>query len=259
MKKTITSIATVATSAVLLAAFIVSPANAATNSANAAAKLAKVIAKSDTAITARITALNNLNTRVADLKNVSATAKSNVSASVQTNISGLTALKAKIDADTDGTTALADAKTITANYRIYALVIPQGYILASSDRVSTIVGILNTLSGKLETRITDAGTAGKDTTALKASLSDYNAKMADASAQGQAAESGVGSLTPDQGNASVLASNTAALKASRADIKTATADIKAARADAATIVAGLKAFHLTTGTSAGVSATATVQ
>ena len=82
--------------------------------------------------------------------------------------------------------------------------------------------------------------AGKNVTALAAASADMTAKMADANAQAQAAQNGVSSLLPDQGNATVIASNKAALIAARADIKTSTTDLKAARADIQTILSGLK-------------------
>jgi hypothetical protein len=210
--------------------------------ANAAARLAKIVTRSDTAITSRITALNALVTKTQALKNVSDSAKTNISSQAQANISGLTSLKAKIDADTDAATALGDEKTITASYRIYALVIPQGYIVASADRVATVGGMLNTLGAKFQTRITADQAAGKDVSALNTALADMTAKVSAAEAQAAAAQNSVASLTPDHGDKTMLASNTAALKAARADIKTATADLKAAREDAGTIVKGIKAL-----------------
>jgi hypothetical protein len=191
------------------------------------------------------------------MKNVSAANKTTLSNEIQTNLSGLTALQAKIDADTDVTTALAEAKTITVDYRIYALVIPQGYIEASSDRVDTITGMLTAISAKLQTRITADQSAGKNVTAMQASLTDLNAKVADATTQAGVAESGVATLSPDQGNTTVAASNKAALVSSRSDIKTAASDLKAADADAKSIVQSLKALGGNTSASASVSASTT--
>ena len=222
------------------------PAHAQTVSASVSVKdsqnASKIIARSDAAITDRINKLNDLSNRVAGAKNISATVKANIAATIQTNISGLTALKAKIDADTDMTTLRADAKTITGDYRVYALVAPQSSIIAAADRVDTITGMMTTIGTKLQTRITAAQSAGHDTSALQASLSDLNAKIADANTQAASATSGVSSLVPDEGNQTQLQSNTAALKAARADLQTATSDLKTARQDAQSIITGLKAF-----------------
>jgi hypothetical protein len=209
-------------------------------SVNASVGLPAITTKSDTAIDARITALNTLATRVQAMQNVSASEKSATATQVSTQIANLTTLKAKIDADTDVTTARADAKTITGNYRIYALIIPQGYVIASSDRISTIVNLMTALQVKLQARITAAQTAGTNVTALLTAMTDITAKTNQATLSAQVAESKVSLLAPDEGNATVAASNKAALLAAHADIKTATADLQAARKDIATITSGLK-------------------
>ena len=237
--KSATGLAGVAT---LLAGFALTASAATTTPATA---LAKVISRSDSAITTRVNALNNLSTRISNMKNVSAATKTAITTEVQTEVGNLTTLKAKIDADTDLATAKADAKTITGDYRIYALVIPQGYIISSADRVGGIVGLINAIQTKLQTRITDAKTNGKDVTALETAMTDMTAKLADATTQASSAQSGVSALTPDKGDATVAASNKAALVAARANIKTANADLKAARKDIQTIRQGLKAMHVT--------------
>ncbi len=211
-----------------------------TLSLKASTLLPGIITRSDTAITARINALNALSARVSSMNNVSDSQKSAIATQVQTQISNLTALKAKIDADTDVTVARADEKTITGNYRIYALIIPQGYIVASSDRISTLVSLMTALQVKLQTRVTAAQTSGKNVATLQAALADITVKTNDATTHAQAALSKVSLLAPDEGNASVAASNKAALIAARADIKVAMTDLQAARKDISTITSGLK-------------------
>ena len=174
------------------------------------------------------------------MKNVPDTEKTAISNEVASETATLTTLKAKIDADTDVTVARTDEKTITANYRIYALVIPQGRIAVAADRVSTIGGLMTTMQTKLQTRIAADQTAGKNVGTLPATLADVTAKVADANAQAQAGENAVASLVPDQGNATVAASNKSALVSARADLKTAASDLKTAREDIKTIVQGLK-------------------
>jgi len=226
--------------ATLLSGFAVT-ANAQT-SATTNSNLAKVISRSDTAISTRIDALNKLSTRVGQMKNISASEVSSISTEVQTEINNLTTLKSKIDADTDITTARADAKKITNDYRIYALVIPQTSIIASSDRITTLVGMINAIQTKLQARVTTAQNTGKDVTALTAALTDMTAKLNDATSQANTAQSGVVSLTPDQGNTTTASANKAALLSARTNIKTATADLKAARQDINTITQELKAI-----------------
>lgn len=210
--------------------------------ANAAARLPDIIARGDADVAARITALNDLNTRVQAIQNESATEKANISAQVQTNIAGLSTLKAKVDADATASTARSDDQSIFTAYRIYALVVPQGWILASADRVTTITGLMSALGTKMQARITTDQSAGKNVSTLVAALADMNAKITDANDQAASAQAAVSGLTPDQGNATVAASNHAALVAARADIKTATKDLQAARQDVKTILQGLKSL-----------------
>lgn len=207
-------------------------------------RIAAIIARSDKQIEERISALNDVNTKVQALKHVSSSEKASIASIVQTNISGLTALKAKIDADTDLATLQADEKSILGSYRIYALVIPQGMILVSADRVVTIADMLTTVSSKLALRITEAQTAGKDVTSLNTTLADLNAKIALAKTEAATAQSSVSGLTPDQGDKARAEANHKALVDARTHIKAATEAIKAARKDIDIITKGLKAFHL---------------
>jgi hypothetical protein len=244
--------AALSTSLVLVTALVVFPVGAlslgvkATLSASStgeihaeaaiAAKLNDIIVRSDTAIASRVTALTALSTRIASFKNVSVATKTSLTNSIQANSTGLSILKNKIDTDTDASIAQSDEKMITASYRIYALVIPQGYILASADRVHVIADMMTTLSTQLQARITSAQAAGKNVTAMQTTFADFNAKIADASVHASLAESSVASLMPDLGNKATLEANTSALKAARADIKTSSQDLESARVDAKAIV-----------------------
>ncbi len=235
------AVATMLLSALPVSALATSTASTAKAGANAV-RLTTLIKKADTDISARIAALNDLDTRVQGLQKVSTTEKSAIDSQIQTNITGLTALQAKIDADTDLTTARTDAGTIFTTFRIYALVIPQGWILASADRVTTITGLLATLGSSIQTRISSAQASGKDVASLTAAMTDLSAKIADANTQEASAETGVATLVPDQGNKSTAASNHAALVTARGNIKTAATDILAARKDVTTLLQGLKAL-----------------
>jgi hypothetical protein len=194
-----------------------------------------------------------LSAKVQAMKNVSASEKTSISNEIQTNITGLTALRAKIDADTVLATAKTDAATIFTTFRIYALVIPQGYIEVSADRISVISGLMTSLSTKLQARITADQNAGDNVASLQTALTDIGTQTTNANAQAGIAQSGVVNLNPDQGNKTVEASNKAALVAARANIKTATTDLKSARQDISTILAGLKSFHTTVSASTTVS------
>ena len=223
-------------------------------SVNASAKLSAVDAKlrdtSTAEISKRVDDLNTLAARVEAMVHVSASTKTSLNASMQTNITALTNLENKIAADTDTVTLKADVSSITKAYRIYLLVVPQTRILAASDRAATIGDMMTALNVKFQTRIAAASAAGRDTTAILKAQADMNAKIADANLQSSTAISGVSGLMPDNGDATVLASNNAALVKARADVRVATSDLTAANKDVKTIIADIKGFNLDTSTTA---------
>ena len=206
----------------------------------------------DTEINARIASLNKLSARVSGAKHLSADQKSTINGELSTTLSDMTSLEAKIGTDTGSTTA-ADKATITKDYRVYALVLPQAAIVAASDRELDVVTQMQTLGTKLEARITANKAKGIDTTAQEAAYADFTAKVSAAQTSAQSSASAVAGLTPDNGDKTILASNTAALKTGRDDAKSAEASLKAARADIDVI---LKANHITASASASTTVTA---
>jgi len=225
----------------------------ANSAANAQQRMQNMENRGTTMIDARIDALNKLSTRLQDLKNVSVSEKATLSAGIQTELGDMTSLKSTIAADTSTSSMKADVQSITKAYRIYALIVPQASILAASDRVTTIVGLMNTLGTKLQARLSaSAGLSNLAT--LQADLADFNAQVSDASTQASAASTEVASLQPDNGVASVLSSNTAALKDARSKIQAAAKDLQTARQDAQSIIQGVKVSA-----SASASASSSVQ
>lgn len=217
-------------------------ASSTASSTREANRMANLIKRADREISRRITNLNSLATRIGAMKKLSSSEIISLTSSIQNEVSILTTLKTKIDGDTDLATLLTDVQSITKSYRIYMLVIPQSRIMAAADRVLTIVDNLNTLGGKLQTRITAAQSAGKDVSALQTALADFTAKVADAGTQAQAAVGEVTGLVPDNGDQTKMQANNAALKDARLKIQAAQQDFVAARKDAGTIAKGLRAL-----------------
>lgn len=214
----------------------------ATTTASTTVSITNAKARADQAIANRISDLNKLKARVDAMVKLSASQKASLDASIQASITDMNNLKVKIDADTDANVLKTDIASITASYRIYMLVMPQVAIAAASDRINTIVDMMTTIGAKFQTRISAAASAGKNVTSLQASLSDYNAKIADAKVQANAAASSTIALTPDHGDKTKAAANHQVLVDARAKIKVAQDDLKAARKDADNILKGLKAF-----------------
>jgi len=227
--------------------------------ATLSARITNIVNRANQEMVRRITALSALSARVNSMVRLSATDKSNLATSIQSQITAMGTLHAQIAADAaaNNTSSLkTDVQSITSSYRIFVLVIPQGMIEAASDRVLTIVGTMNDLGTKFSTRIQAAATAGNNVTAAQASLTDFNAKVADANTQATAAASEVASLTPDNGNATMQASNTATLKDARSKILAAQQDFVTARADATAIIKDFAGFKMSAAASANATASA---
>ncbi len=205
-----------------------------------AAHMQKAGDRGDQAIDKRIASLQALEARVSGMTRLSADEKATLSASLESTITQLTTLKAKIAAETDPTALKADLQSITKSYRVYALVLPQAAVVAAANRIETIVTQMQSFHDKLQTRITAASSAGTDTSAAAAALADFDAKVAAAATASASASASVAGLVPDNGDATVSAANTTKLKAARTQIQAAEASLKAARADIDTVLKNLK-------------------
>lgn len=191
--------------------------------------------RADSEIARRVTALNGLISRISQIKKLTNTQKADFTSKIQAQIDALNALKTKIDTDTDLTTLKTDVKSIVDSYRIFLVFMPQIRLLGAADRLSTVASDLTALSAKLETRISDAKSLGKDTVQLDTYLTDLNSKVAEAQTESSAVINEILPLTPDgyPGNRSIVLD-------ARAKIKTGTNDVKTARQDALNIVKQLK-------------------
>ncbi len=221
------------------------------------ARIAKNKARAEREIDQRVTALTKLETRIAAMKRLSSDQKTSLTATLSAQVSAMSDLKSKIDADTDTTVLKTDIQSITKAYRIFALVLPLERIVESADTLATRSDTMTTLSAKLQVRIDAAHTAGKDTTVVAGLISDMNTNSADAKVQANAAVALIVNLKPDNGDKSIAKSNTQAIFSARAKIKVGEMDIRTARRDASKITSALRAMHLNASMNAGVTASST--
>ncbi len=218
---------------------------------------AKAKERAASEIDRRIAKLNELGDKVKDMARVSDGGKDSVSTMVQAQIAALNDLRAKIQADDSTTTLKADMQSITKSYRVFALVIPQGHINVSADKIHTTASMMTAVTTKLSTRLADAASAGSDVAALQTTLTGVAAKLADANAAADAAVALTAGLSPDNGDQALMTSNKAALKAAREKIQTALKSIQSAREDIHAVADGLKKLHV--GASATTSASTSEQ
>lgn len=218
------------------------------------AKDAAIVKRSGIEIEKRVTDLSKLESHLGDLKHLSDETRAALSATIQKNISDLNTLKSKIEGDSDLSVLRTDQKSITAGMRVYMDLIPQTKILAAADSANSVIAAVAAMNAKLDTRVSQAQTAGQDVSAIATIQADITAKLADAKVQSDAAASAVVAIVPDNGNATVMTANKTALKTARTALAAVEKDLKAVRKDQKSILAALKTLHVEASTKVESSA-----
>lgn len=216
------------------------------------ARLERAKEKAAQEIERRTEALTKLEERIAAMKRVSSSFKSDLDATVAAEIAKLESLAAKIAASTNGEEIKTDVQSITRSYRVFALVMPKASIAAAADRLVTMSATLSEVGGKLKTRIDEATAQGKDVAEATSLLSELADKITSANTHAKAAVDGTAALTPDEGDKAKQEANKAALQKARDELKAGHADIKAGRELVRKIMDELKPATSTTSGAAGV-------
>lgn len=189
-------------------------------------RVANLKARADTEIARRIDGLDNVKGKLVNLKKLSTDQKNSLSSQIDTEVSNLTTLKAKIDTDTDLTTLRTDVKSIINSYRVFALFIPKINIIKISEDILAISSNFDSYVLKLQDRIQKAQSKGIDVATANSTLIDMRAKITDAKLQANNAINAVIGLTPDgyPGNKTTLRSARSMLQIARQDLKNARLD-----------------------------------
>lgn len=202
-------------------------------------KIDLVKKKATLEIEVRIKVLNALKNRINNNKHLAAADKTSLIADIDTNISGLNTLKAKIEADTDIEVLRTDRQSIYTNFRIFAVVIPRTRGQIAAYEMEFAASRIDQVLVKIQTRIDQAKAAGKDVTGLNNLMTDAKNKLADAKAKYQDAinqfKQATASNYPDGAKGF--------LEAGRNDLKTGKESLKAVREDISKMVSTLKGFN----------------
>jgi hypothetical protein len=195
--------------------------------------LAGLKAFGDCEVNRRLTTLTDLSGKITASKVMTSSDKSALQAVINATNSGLTSLKATIDADTDLTALKADIAKIATDYRVYLVVVPQVNLINGADAVLAAQTKFADINTKLTAAIAAAKTAGKDTTAAQAALNAMNASVTAAAGLATPLPAQLLPLTPAQYNGGtagpIITSARTALGHARDDLKSATASAKACR------------------------------
>jgi hypothetical protein len=204
-------------------------------SAGGGQALAAIQAKAATAISDRLTSLGSAIPSVTANQVITSADRATLLATLNHDVSGLTALRATIAADTTAKQAASDAATIYTSYRVYALALPQvRYAEAADDLTGGVLPKLTDAQAKLAALLAGADSA-KNTPPVQAAMTDLASKITTANSLLAGTSSTVLAFTPAQYDA-----NHALLSAPRQNLVTAGADVKAARADITTVLGALK-------------------
>jgi hypothetical protein len=226
-----TRLSAAAVGALIAVGAVAVPAQAATTpAADPAAGLAKAKAAVTEGITDRLNDLARLQTALAGYKDVPDAARATLSQTLSSDVSGLTALKAKVAGETTAAAVRADGKAMVDDYRVYLLMAPQVHLTHALGVENTVLARLVKVHDALADRLAKDPSA--DTAANKDLLADMSnqIKAADAAVDGKAAA--LLALKPGPDGKALTASVKAvsgAAKDAREDIKTAVADAKQVR------------------------------
>lgn len=140
-------------------------------------RLQKIQQRANSLITKRITALEQLISKIKNDNNLNSSQQASLIAEIQTSISSLTTLKSQIDADTTPQIALAETKTIITDYRIFAMVEPKIRYLIILNNLSSLTGNLQIAITQIQSLITSFQSQGLNTTTAQAVLNDISTQL----------------------------------------------------------------------------------
>lgn len=178
--------------------------------------------------TAALTKLNDKASAQVAAGHITSSQASAIQADVSSNSSGLTALRSKLDAETDASAARQDVRNIYLQFRIYAVVLPRDYHEIVLDIMTNVQAKLQGLEPTLQQAISKAPPSEQGQ--LNSLYSDFTAKLGAASTQITNANGLVSYFTPDNFN-----NNTATYRTNwltfRSDILAGRAALRAAASD----------------------------
>lgn len=223
---------TVLTMAVLPTSALSTPKSlaASTNGTSSAdkARIQRIITRGNAEIDRRLATLKSLAGKVSGTTKLTASDQASLVSEVSDETTGLTNLRAKLDADTTVADAQTDAQSIITGYRVYALVVPKIGLVKTADDQQVAEAKFLALVPKLQSRIDTAKAAGKNVSSLQSGVNDMTTNLNNAQAISASVESSVVILQPSDINAdhTILSGYRDKLKTAQTDIRTAVSDAK---------------------------------
>ena len=195
------------------------------------------IALGDCMIGQRLTFLSKASTRVQDSKVLTSGDRAALVTILSNDTSGLTSLKATLDAASTLPAVQADLHAIVSQYRVFHLAARQVALVSGADAVSTAVTHDAAVKTRLEARISAAAAKGRKTSAASAELAAMDRAVGRAASDVSGLSARVLALTPaeyDAGSAGRVLTHAAT------DVLQARAQLLDARADALRVLIRLR-------------------
>jgi hypothetical protein len=192
----------------------------------AADRLSYVQARVDAAVKKRLVTIDRLTSALGARTHVSDAHRATLSATYTADTSGLTAVDAKVQADTTCGQAVTDGRTVVTDYRVYLLLVPQTHLVAASDAGTYAAGQLAAAEPKAQAAI-DALTDPQEKAAAQAKLDDMTSKVDAATTALDGVADAMLALKPAD-----IPAQLATIDGYRAKVGTAHQDLRQAVADA---------------------------
>lgn len=186
----------------------------------------------DSRIDGRLHTLAALKTAIDAATHLSTGHRSTLAALIGADTTGLTALRARVDAETTLQAVRTDERSMVDDYRIYLLVVPKVRFTVASDAELADAAKLQDARDKLATAIAAAQAAGKDVSAEQAELADLTKQLAAAQAALAGKVDGLLAVAPGPDAAAMTAAVNpvrTAVHAARQDLGKGLADAKQIR------------------------------
>lgn len=198
--------------------------------ANADPTVANLQAVGYCEIDRRLATIDRLGSAIAKARGLTDANRAALQTILDDSAAGLAALRTEIQRDGSVADVRADIKRIFEDFRIYALVTRQVWLVTAADTVDATGAALNGTATDLASLIAQAEANGKDVTAAKSALDAMRAAIDEALAEVDGIASKVLALSPADWNAGtagpVLRDARQAIVAARGDLRTALAEAR---------------------------------
>jgi hypothetical protein len=208
---------------------------AAPASASQPTTLGSIKTRAAAAISLRLSALGDAVNAVNGNRWLTASNKATVLTILNGDVSGLTALGPKIQADTTVTQARSDYRSIFLDYRVFALALPQTrFAAAADDLLNGVVPRLTDAQHRLASLLSGAD-SGRNGASVQAAMSDLAKQITAISTSVTGMPTQILAFTPAEYDA-----NHSLLLPIRATLTSARSDALAARSDVLTVLEAIR-------------------